>query len=64
MKIVIIATMLPPIAEPMNTPNENEPPATAFHDQRAVNDMMASRRNVLPTVPCTVVVVLRVRGAP
>ena len=61
LKIVIIATMKPPIAEIGSRTSGNCAAAEAFHDQRAVNDRMASSRNVLPTVPCTVVTVLRVR---
>ena len=61
---VIMATMKPPMAEMPSKPNERLPLLMAFHAQSPVADRMARSKNVLAIVPCTVVVVLRVRGAP
>ena len=62
LKIVIIATMKPPIAGNGEQPHREVCPAAACQDHAAVPAKMASSTNVLTVVPCTVIVVLR--GAP
>ena len=58
-KIVIIATTKPPMAEMPSSAIGKSPLPVARHAQSAVADRIASSKNVLPTVPCTVIVVLR-----
>lgn len=59
LKIVIIAKTKPPSAEASKAPPASRPSATAFQDQSAVADRIAKSRNVLPTVPWTVIAMLR-----
>src|SRR5438128_1612645 len=57
--MVIIARTKPPIIEPNSSAGLMALLAAWLHDQPAAADRMASSRAVLPTVPVTVIVLLR-----